>query len=153
MKICIFDLEGTLVKPQSKSDLADAGAFERAHAAAVLQVLETLFARDDHGLGLATRGPREAAESRLEHEGIGHFFSTSAFGEDGENKTQILAATLARCQAAWQGENHFVFIGDAAAAKSLELGFIGVGPLSERGELQVSSEGFLAVLDAQWEVL
>ncbi len=157
MKICVFDLEGTLVKPQFAGGQDDAAALEKAHAVAVRKTLETLFARDDHGLALATRGPKQAAESRLDHEGIGHFFSAAAFGEDGEKKTQILAATLVRCQAAWPEDNQFVFIGDATAdavaAASLEIGFIGVGPQSEVGDLQVSSEGFLAVLDAQWEVI
>ena len=154
MKVCIFDLEGTLVKPQFAGDLDDAGAFEKAHAAAVLRTLQTLSARGDHGLALATRGPKQAAEAWLENEGIGRLLSVGAFAEDGENKTQILAATVVRCNAAWPGENQFVFIGDAAAdaaaAESLEIGFIAVGPLSDRGELQVSSSEFLAVLDGQW---
>ncbi len=139
------------MKPQFAGDLDDAGAFEKAHAAAVLRTLQTLSARDDHGLALATRGPKQAAEARLENEGFGRLLSVGAFAEDGENKTQILAATVVRCNA---GENQFVFIGDAAAdaaaAESLEIGFIAVGPLSDRGELQVSSSEFLAVLDGQW---
>ena len=49
-------------------------------------------------LGLATGNFREAAFIKLKKYGLDHFFDDGGFGGDFEERTQVVAEAIARCQ-------------------------------------------------------
>ncbi len=60
------------------------------------ELLTALQSRPDVRLGLATGNFREGAELKLSHYGLWRFFDDGAFGEDGEERAELVAAAISR---------------------------------------------------------
>src|SRR5690606_35901668 len=61
----------------------------------VVSLLETLSRRGDVALGLITGNVREAAERKLAHYGLWHWFDFGGFGDDHIDRNDIAAAAVA----------------------------------------------------------
>lgn len=62
----------------------------------VRELLTALQPRRGVRLGLATGNFREGAELKLTHYGLWRFFDGGAFGEDGEERAELVAAAISR---------------------------------------------------------
>lgn len=62
----------------------------------VAALLETLAARPDVRLGLGTGNYRAAAEIKLRHAGLWHYFRDGGFADDAEDRGDLIAAALRR---------------------------------------------------------
>jgi phosphoglycolate phosphatase len=108
-----------------------------------LEALRALESRSEVRLALATGNARRGAELRLGAVGAWGSFETGAFGEDGDDKTAILAAALERCAEHWPGADA-VYVGDhdvdAHAAREAHIPFIRI-----HGENDYGPEFFAAL--------
>ena len=78
----------------------------------VRELLTALQSRPDVRLGLATGNFREGAELKLNHFGLWHFFGGGAFGEDGEERAELVAAAISRMSDGVPDRGAIYVIGD-----------------------------------------
>ncbi len=81
----------------------------------VVDVLRDLVERDDVALGLGTGNIERGARMKLAHGEIDHFFDFGGFGDDHENRTELLRAGAKRGAAVLKrpiGDCRIVVIGD-----------------------------------------
>lgn len=132
----------------------------------IRDVLDTLDKQVDTAIALATGNPEQISQLRLEKAGIWKYFSCGSFAEDGKDKTSILSKALSRCREIWldfiRTENA-IFIGDhpgdAVAAQTLGVHFVGITDQTERFRGLVNDQihsdyrdldGFLNHLERLW---
>jgi phosphoglycolate phosphatase len=80
----------------------------------VRELLTALQPRAEVRLGLATGNFREGAELKLTHFGLWRFFEGGAFGEDGEERAELVATAISRMSGSGGGRDRDVVyvIGD-----------------------------------------
>ena len=117
----------------------------------VRALLRALAGRVDVDLGLATGNFREAAFIKLEKYGLDHFFDDGGFGGDFENRTQVVAEAISRCQCRTGREyarDEIFVIGDsrsdvtAGQANGVRTVAVATGSLSEE-ELKAFNPTYL----------
>lgn len=100
-------------------------------------LLEALAARPGVRLGLATGNFRESAYLKLRHYGLDRFFPDGAFGEESENRDDIVRLALARL-ADGASPSDVLVIGDTPhdVASALANGVVAVAVATGRHSLE-----------------
>jgi len=93
------------------------------------RLLEELSKRDDVLLGLATGNFHRGAELKLNHYQILHYFRDGGFGDDYDDRAQIVRLAASRLVGALEGHHRVVVIGDTPydVASARAYGAVAVG--------------------------
>ncbi|MFQ5880253.1 MAG: HAD family hydrolase [Dehalococcoidia bacterium] len=125
----------------------------------VKELLEALQTRRDTLLGVATGNFRRGALMKLNHYGLSYFFSDGAYGDDAEERAQLVAIAIRRLMQQMADDTREVYIiGDTpldiSAAKANDAIAVAVAT-GRHSQAQLRDSGADLVLPdlSQWQTL